>query len=251
MPRYFIEVAYTGNRYSGFQVQENANTIQAEVTRALKILFGNDCELTGSSRTDAGVHAYQNFFHFDADIEISNKTVYSLNALLPYDIAIKNIIQTQPQAHCRFDAISRTYYYNIIRFKDPFYFGRAYYYPYALDTNLLNELATAVTTFTDFTSFSKKKTQVKTFNCNIMHSRWHFENNMWRYEVKADRFLRGMVKGLVGTMLRLSKNNKSIADLAEIFESKDPAAADFSVSSDGLYLTSVEFRNEIFHNLGS
>lgn len=249
MSRYFIEVAYMGTRYSGFQVQQNANTIQAEITRALKILFGKEYELTGSSRTDAGVHALQNFFHFDADITINKRTAYSLNALLPYDIVIKNIIETQQQAHCRFDAISRTYHYHIIRFKDPFYFGRAYYYPYALDTNLLNELATALTTFTDFTSFSKKKTQVKTFNCNITHSRWYFENNVWRYEVKADRFLRGMVKGLVGTMLRLSKGNKSIAELAEIFESRDPAVADFSVSPDGLFLTSVEFKNEIFHDL--
>ncbi|MFT4152450.1 tRNA pseudouridine(38-40) synthase TruA [Parafilimonas sp.] len=250
MPRYFIEVAYMGTRYSGFQVQQNGNTIQTEVSRALKIFFGQEFELTGSSRTDAGVHAKQNFFHFDADAEISNKAVYSLNAILPYDIVVKNIIEVKPEAHCRFDATSRTYHYYITRFKNPFYFNRAYYYPFKADINLLQELATSITTFNDFTSFSKKKTQVKTFRCHIEYSRWVFEDDIWRYEVKADRFLRGMVKGLAGTMLKLSKHDKTIADLSDIFEAQDPAAADFSVSPDGLFLMSVEFKNAIFHNLG-
>lgn len=249
MPRYFIEVAYMGTRYSGFQVQLNANTIQAEVARALKIFFGKEFELTGSSRTDAGVHAVQNFFHFDTDTEISNKAVYSLNAILPYDIVVKNIVEVKPEAHCRFNAISRTYHYHITRFKNPFCFDRAYYYPFKANINLLQELATTITTFNDFTSFSKKKTQVKTFNCTIEYSRWIFEDNNWRYEIKGDRFLRGMVKGLVGTMLKLSKHNKTIADLADIFEKQNPSAADFSVGSDGLFLMSVEFKESIFHNL--
>ena len=249
MPRYFIEVAYMGTRYSGFQVQLNANTIQAEVARALKIFFGKEFELTGSSRTDAGVHAVQNFFHFDTNTEISNKAVYSLNAILPYDIVVKNIVEVKPEAHCRFDATSRTYHYYITRFKNPFYFGRAYYYPFKADINLLQELATAITTFNDFTSFSKKKTQVKTFNCTIEYSRWVFEDDIWCYEVKANRFLRGMVKGLVGTMLKLSKHNKTIADLADIFERQNPSAADFSVAPGGLFLMSVDFKESIFHSL--
>ena len=156
MPRYFIQVAYLGTRYSGFQIQQNANTIQAEVTRALKIVAHKEYELTGSSRTDAGVHALQNFFHFDADESIHTSVVYNLNAVLPYDIAVKSIFETNPTAHCRFDAVSRTYHYKITRIKDPFYFGRAYYYPFALDINLLNEMAACITSFTEFTSFSKK-----------------------------------------------------------------------------------------------
>jgi tRNA pseudouridine38-40 synthase len=249
MPRYFIEVAYMGTRYSGFQVQLNANTIQAEVKRALNILFGKEYELTGSSRTDAGVHALQNFFHFDVETEINKKAVYNLNAILPYDIVVKDIIETQSHAHCRFDAVSRTYHYYITRFKSPFYFGRAYHYPFALSTHLLQEMATAVSNYNNFTSFSKKNTQVKTFNCNIEYSRWFFEDNIWRYEVKADRFLRGMVKGLVGTMLHLAKNNKNVDELAAIFEKKDTAAANFSALPDGLFLTSVEFKDNVFHNL--
>ncbi len=246
MPRYFIEVAYMGTRYSGFQVQLNANTIQAEVRRALKIFFNKEYELTGSSRTDAGVHALQNFFHFDTDNEISQSSTYNLNALLPYDIVIKNIFKTNPNAHCRFDAISRTYHYHIIRFKDPFSFGRAYYYPFNINIDLLQEMAGMIAGLNNFTSFSKKKTQVKSFNCNIEYSRWIFNNNIWRYEVKADRFLRGMVKGLIGTMLRLAKSNQGAEAFKNIFEKNDPSAADFSVPSDGLFLKSVEFNDTYF-----
>jgi tRNA pseudouridine38-40 synthase len=245
MPRYFIEVAYVGTRYSGFQVQLNSNTIQAEITRALKIYFGKEYQLTGSSRTDAGVHAFQNFFHFDADTLTKKSVVYNLNAILPYDIVIKNIFETDANAHCRFDAIARAYHYQITRFKNPFCFQRAYYYPFAVNTDVLHEMAAALIHFTDFTSFSKKKTQVKSFACNIKSSRWIIEKNIWRYEITADRFLRGMVKGLVGTMLRLAKNNKDVSELKKILETRNHAAADFSVPSDGLYLTAVVFNNDV------
>ncbi|HEX5150181.1 MAG TPA: tRNA pseudouridine(38-40) synthase TruA [Parafilimonas sp.] len=243
MPRYFIEVAYVGTRYGGFQVQLNSNTIQAEVTRALQIYFSKEFALTGSSRTDAGVHALQNFFHFDTDDDIQQQVIYNLNAILPYDIMVKNIFKTMADAHCRFDAIARTYHYHIVRFKDPFAFERAYYYPFKINTDLLHEMAQTILQFNDFTSFSKKKTQVKSFVCNIQSSYWVFENNAWRYEIKANRFLRGMVKGLMGTMLRLAKNNQGSEELTKIFEKKNHAAADFSVPSDGLFLMRVEFKD--------
>ncbi|MEP6684838.1 MAG: tRNA pseudouridine synthase A [Parafilimonas sp.] len=245
MSRYFIEVAYMGTRYSGFQIQLNANTIQAEISRALKIFFNKDFELTGSSRTDAGVHALQNFFHIDTDIEITKTCIYNLNALLPYDIVIKDIFETKPGAHCRFDAVARTYHYQIIRFKNPFYFGRAYYYPFAINIDLLHEMAAVIKEHNNFTSFSKKKTQVKSFNCNIECSRWIIKDNLWCYEVKANRFLRGMVKGLVGTMLRVAKNKGDSFELTNILKNTDSSAADFSVSSGGLILTAVEFNNNI------
>lgn len=245
MPRYFIEVAYVGTRYSGFQVQLNANTIQAEVTRALKIIFHQEFELTGSSRTDAGVHAFQNYFHFDAGIQLQHSTVYSLNALLPYDIVVKNMFQVDDDAHCRFDAVSRTYRYTITRFKNPFYFERAYYYPFAVNTEVLQQIASSLMRARNFTSFSKKNTQVNTFVCNIQSSQWLFKDETWEYEVKADRFLRGMVKGLVGTMLRLAKNNSDTGELLKIIEAKDPSAADFSVPSAGLCLINVEFKDSL------
>jgi len=245
MPRYFIEVAYVGTRYSGFQVQLNSNTIQAEIERAFKIFFHKDFALTGSSRTDAGVHALQNFFHFDSDLEINRTAMYNLNALLPYDIVIKNIFKTAPTAHCRFDATARNYQYKIIRLKNPFYFERAYYYPYKVDIDLLHEMSGILTQYNDFTSFSKKNTQVKTFNCTIQQATWTIDNDVWMFEIKADRFLRGMVKGLVGTMLRLAKNNKTNLAFIKIIEEKSHAIADFSVPSEGLFLTSVEFRKDI------
>lgn len=247
MPRYFIEVAYVGTRYSGFQVQQNANTIQAEVTRALKTFFNKEFELTGSSRTDAGVHALQNFFHFDADVEINRSVIYNLNAILPYDIVVKNIFETESNAHCRFDAIARTYHYYITRSKNPFYFERSYYYPFSVNTGLLHEMADAIIKLNDFASFSKKKTQVKSFTCNIKTSRWVIEDDIWKYEIKADRFLRGMVKGLTGTMLRLAKHNKSSKEFINIFEKRNSQSADFSVPSTGLFLTAVEFKENFVH----
>src|SRR5436190_11918555 len=141
MPRYFLEVAYMGTNYSGFQVQRNANSIQSEITRAFSIFYKTSFELTGSSRTDAGVHALQNFFHFDTDIELQKSQLYNLNSLLPHDIVLKNFFPVKPGAHCRFDATERTYRYHITRFKDPFLFGRAYYYPYTLNIELLQDLA--------------------------------------------------------------------------------------------------------------
>jgi tRNA pseudouridine38-40 synthase len=246
MHRYFIEVAYVGTRYSGFQIQLNANTIQAEVSRAFKFFFNEEYELTGSSRTDAGVHALQNFFHFDANKEIDKAIIYNLNALLPYDIVIKNIFKTQPDAHCRFDAMARTYHYCITRFKNPFYFQRTYYYPYQINTDLLHEMAAILSTFNDFTSFSKKHTQVKNFYCDIKSCGWTINEDFWRFEIKADRFLRGMVKGLVGTMLRFAKNNSGCPELKKLIESKSSAAAYFSVPSEGLFLAAVDFRKEIF-----
>jgi len=165
--------------------------------------------------------------------------------LLPYDIVIKNIFIVDDNAHCRFDAVSRTYQYYIIRNKDPFYFKRAYYYPFTINTQLLHETSKLIMQFIDFTSFSKKKTQVKSFTCNIQSSNWKIEDAIWRYEIKADRFLRGMVKGLVGTMLRIAKTNKPASEIANIIEQKSAVNTDFSPPSDGLFLLKVEFKNDL------
>ena len=176
MSRYFIEVAYNGSNYSGFQIQQNANSVQAEIEKALTVFFKSSFELTGSSRTDAGVHALQNFFHFDTELlpkqNALNKIVYNLNAILPDDIVVKSINEVLPDAHCRFDAKSREYHYFLYANKDPFISNRAYFFPYTIDINKLNEAADAILNTTDFTSFSKKNSQVKTFNCRILKRRW-------------------------------------------------------------------------------
>jgi len=243
MPRYFIEVSYKGTNYSGFQIQQNANSIQSEVAKALKIFFRKDFELTGSSRTDAGVHALQNFFHFDFDEQLNfeNDFQYNLNALLPRDIVIKKVFPVKDNAHCRFDAVSREYKYFIFQQKDPFLQETAFYYPYKVDLDKLNEAAGEIIKYEDFTSFSKRNTQVKDFICKILKSEWYAEGDMIIYNVVANRFLRGMVKALVGSMLRVGTNKISLNDLSKIIENKDCNQADFSPPSRGLFLNAVNY----------
>ena len=240
MPRYFIEVSYKGTAYSGFQVQQNANSVQAEVEKALNILYRQKFELTGSSRTDTGVHADQNFFHFDAASPINDES-YRLNAILPGDIVIKCIREVGADAHCRFDAVSREYRYFIYHHKDPFLADRAYYYPYTLDMQSMQEAAKELMLHHDFTTFSKRNTQVKSFLCTISLSGWELENDCLVYKVKGNRFLRGMVRGLVGTMLQVGRGKLSIEDFRKIIIAKDCTRADFSVPAQGLFLYRVEY----------
>ncbi len=242
MARYFIALAYKGTQYAGFQVQDNANSIQAEVQKALRTLFKTEIELTGSSRTDAGVHAMQNYFHFDTDLEIADKAIYNLNAILPNDIAVKAIQKVAPTAHCRFDAVSRLYNYHLYTSKNPFIAETAYFYPYPLDINILHAAAALFKNYTDFTSFSKRNTQTFTNNCNILESEWIVTPNGLTYKVRSNRFLRGMVRGLVGTMLHAGKGKISIDQLKEIIEAKDCSQAFFDVPAHGLFLMEVEFK---------
>jgi tRNA pseudouridine38-40 synthase len=241
MLRHFIEVSYKGTNYSGFQVQHNANSIQAEIGKALQMYFKQEFVLTGSSRTDAGVHALQNFFHFDSVLKISDE-VYNLNAILPPGIVIKKIYEVSSDAHCRFDALSREYRYYIFQHKNPFLQDRAYYYPYTLNVDLLQQAAKQIMEHTDFTSFSKRNTQVKSFQCNILESEWLREADCLVYKIKANRFLRGMVKGLVGTMLQVGREKMTVEGFKTVIEAKDCTRADFSVPSHGLFLCKVEFR---------
>ena len=245
MSRFFVEVAYKGTNYAGFQVQQNANTIQAEVEKALRVYFKHTFELTGSSRTDAGVHALQNFFHFDIEdkFELSKSVdvAYHLNAILPNDIVLKQIKKVEDHAHCRFDALHRTYEYTIYNRKDPFLEDRAYYYPYPLDIELLNEAAFIVLMNKDFQSFSKKNTQVFTYDCEIMESKWMDLDHKLVYRVKGSRFLRGMVRGLVGTMLRVGAGKTGIVEFKEIIKSHDISRVDFSMPSHGLVLINVGY----------
>ena len=241
MPRYFLEISYKGTRYSGFQVQHNANTIQAEVEKAFKILQKNSIIMTGSSRTDAGVHALQNFFQFDYDGIIHSHFVYKMNAILPNDIVVKKLIPVLPDAHCRFDAISRVYNYYIYNHKNPFLREKAFYFPYKLDINKLKQAAAIVKEYDDFTSFSKRNTQVKSFVCNVTSSEWVFESDCLVYNVKANRFLRGMVRALVATMLQVARGKINIGEFQSVIEAKDCTKVSFAVPAHGLFLVSVNY----------
>lgn len=243
MPRYFIEVTYDGTPFGGFQIQKNAVTVQSELTRTLEVFFKKEFELTGSSRTDAGVHARQNFFHFDSPemIPEPHKTIYNLNAILPDEIAVKSFFAVADDAHCRFDAVSREYKYHVYNYKNPFIKNTAYFFPYPVDFEKMNEAAAVLFEYTDFSSFSKKNTQVKNFNCRIEKSEWFYEGDVLIYHVVANRFLRGMVKALTGTMLRVGTGKLSVDDFRQVIESRDCSKADFSPPSRGLFLERVRF----------
>jgi tRNA pseudouridine38-40 synthase len=240
MPRYFIEVAYKGTHYSGFQIQQNANSVQAEVEKALFIFYKENFNLTGSSRTDAGVHALQNYFHFDSKDELIDAS-YHLNAILPFDIVVKKIFKVTADSHCRFTALYREYRYYIFNRKDPFLQDRAYFFPYPVDIDLLQQAAKELLYQEDFASFSKRNTQNKTTLCAILYSEWVKQEDVLYYTVRSNRFLRGMVRGMVGTMLQVGRKKITLDQFKDIIKAKDCTKADFSVPPQGLFLQKVQF----------
>lgn len=241
MARYFLEVAYMGARYSGFQVQENAHTVQSEIDRAVSLLMREQVVSTGSSRTDAGVHARQNFLHFDTERPLHPQFLYKINAILPPDIVLKGVYPVDAEAHSRFAATGRAYEYTLYTFKDPFMRDRGYYFPYRMNMDDLHAAAAIIKEYRDFSSFSKRNTQVKTFNCSIGESYWTAGEGRIVYNVSANRFLRGMVRGLVGTMLRVGRGRLTLPEFRAVIESKDCTQADFAVPGHGLCLMQVKY----------
>ncbi|MFM7671697.1 MAG: tRNA pseudouridine(38-40) synthase TruA [Bacteroidota bacterium] len=248
MSRYFIQLAYRGTNYSGFQTQENAITVQAELERSLEILHRSPFSLTGSSRTDAGVHARQNYFHFDREESLHPQVLYKLNAILPGDIVVKNFFRVPDAAHCRFDAISRTYGYRIYRSKNPFLSDRSFYFPYVLDIDRMRRAAEMLKGFSDFTSFSKRNTQVKSFDCRIELSEWLEEGEEWVYRVRANRFLRGMVRALTSTMLLVGRGKIELDEFQRIVEARNCELASFAAPAHGLFLEAVHYPSNLLTN---
>jgi tRNA pseudouridine38-40 synthase len=247
MPRYFLEVAYKGTLYSGFQKQDNANSIQEEIEKAFTIYFRRQVDMTGSSRTDTGVHALQNFFHFDFDEIIPHKFLYNINSILPMDIVAKNMYLVRGDAHCRFDAVSREYKYYVYKKKSPFLQDKAYYFPYTVNFEDLTKAAKIILSYADFSSFSKRNTQVKTFECLIKKSDWEIKEDCLVYHVQANRFLRGMVRGLVGTMLQAGRGKIGLDEFEKIIQNGDASKADFSVPGHGLFLVAVNYPYDFFN----
>lgn len=235
-----------GTRYSGFQVQDNAPTVQGEVEKALRVLLRREVVCTGSSRTDAGVHAVRNYFHFDLEQDLPVGLVYRMNAILPSDISVRAVVPVRDDAHCRFDAVSRSYRYVLYREKDPFLVDRGWYYPFPLDTGLLADLAREVLLTVDFSSFAKRNTQVKTFRCTILESAWVDTEAGLEYHVKGNRFLRGMVRGLVGTMLQAGRGRMGLEGFREIIRRGDNRLSDFTPPGRGLYLMDVSYPDGYF-----
>lgn len=244
MPRYFIEVAYKGTRYSGFQVQDNATTIQSEITRTFKTLHRAEVILTGSSRTDAGVHAFQNYFHFDFEEEINPQFIYKMNAMLPDDIVVKQIHLMVPDAHARFDAVSREYEYHIHKFKNPFLRSTSYFYPYRLDMELMNKAADLVKGQTNFFAFAKTNTQVKNFKCVITKSEWILNGDQMSYRIAGNRFLRGMVRLVTASLLKVGRHKMEIEAFEKLFDGNEKCG--YSVPSHGLFLKHVKYPEKYF-----
>jgi len=249
--RYFIQLTFKGTQYHGWQVQPNGNTVQAEVDKALSIILGEKVEVTGAGRTDTGVHANKFIAHFDSseqDLTNSNDLIYKLNGILPKDIVVQGIRAVKQEAHARFSALSRTYSYHIHQQKDPFLDGLSTFYPGHLDIEKLNRGAEFLFDYTDFTSFSKLHTDVKTNTCIVMSAGWVREDHRVVFTIKADRFLRNMVRAIVGTLLDAGNDKICLSEVKRIIELKDRSAAGASVPAHGLYLEDVEYPDDIYLN---
>ena len=243
--RFFIELSYKGTNYHGWQEQPNAKTVQAEINRALSTILNTNIEVIGAGRTDTGVHANQMFAHFDCDIDFDiQNLMFKLNSFLPSDIAIKDIFKVKEDANCRFDALSRTYQYHIIQKKDPFN-KTAYFLQNDLDIKAMNEACKYIIGKQDFTSFSKVNTQTFTNNCDVMFAKWELVNNKIIFTIKADRFLRNMVRAIVGTLLDVGFGKIIAADVAKIIAAKDRSKSGVSVPAHALFITEVKYPNKI------
>lgn len=245
--RYFIEIAYNGKNYFGWQRQPKQMSVQQVIEESLSTLLREDIKITGAGRTDAGVHAKQLFAHFDFEaINDTKALVFRINSFLPKDISVINIFQVKDNAHARFDAVAREYEYVISLRKDPF----SQYFAYQLnkipDVDLMNKTAELLFNHIDFQCFSRSKTDVKTYNCVISKARWELIDNKLTFTISADRFLRNMVRAIVGTLLDVGFGKTSAEDFQAILNSKNRSKAGASAPAHGLYLTKVKYPEEIF-----
>ena len=240
--RYFIKLAYKGTNYFGWQYQPDAISVQETLNKALSTLLKTNIDILGAGRTDSGVHAKEMFAHFDYETEIdTQKIVYKLNSFLPKDIAIFDLFKVHDDAHARFDATKRTYEYHIHTKKNAFESDDSWYYSLPLDVEKMNEACKILFEYTDFECFSKTHTDVNTFNCKIFEANWKQNEDKLVFTITADRFLRNMVRAIVGTMINIGSGKVSLNDFRKIIESKNRSKAGFSVPAHGLYLTKIEY----------
>jgi tRNA pseudouridine38-40 synthase len=246
--RFFIYLSYNGADYCGWQNQPNGISIQQKIEECLGILLRQPVSVTGAGRTDAGVHARRMVAHFDWDGKDFKPGILTekMNRILPKDIAIQKIVRVSPEAHARFDAISRTYKYYLIAEKNPFDYSFRYKVASPLDFDKMNAAAQILLEYTDFTSFSKLHTDVKTNNCRILKAEWKQEADTWFFTIQADRFLRNMVRAIVGTLLEVGRGKLQVEDIRQVIESKNRGKAGTSVPGNALFLTEIEYPESIF-----
>ena len=248
MQRYFIYFCYDGAAYHGWQVQPNGDSVQQRLTDALATLLRRPVEVTGAGRTDAGVHARLMVAHFDADNPLDTVLMADkLNRLLPQDIAVHRLRAVRADAHARFDAMARTYQYYITTAKNPFNRTYAFRLFHAPDFGRMNEAARTLPEYTDFTSFSKLHTDVKTNNCRIEHAGWtQADEDTWVFTIRADRFLRNMVRAIVGTLLEVGRGRLDVDGFRRVIEQRDRCAAGTSVPGHALFLTDIAYPDDLF-----
>ncbi len=241
--RYLIECSYKGTEFHGWQIQINAMSVQEQIEKALSVLLKQKIEIAGSSRTDTGVHAFQQFAHFDSNAEILNvdKFKQSLNGILPRSIAIKRVSLVTDDFHSRFDATFRRYQYRIIQEKSPFWNDMSCFIKTNLDLDLMNKAGEILLQHTDFQCFSKVKTDVSHFDCKIEFAYWERQEQFLLFHIKADRFLRGMVRAIVGTMIEVGTERMTLAEFEQIILSKNRRNAGQSVPPEGLTLVEVGY----------
>ena len=246
--RYFIEFSYNGSEFHGWQRQNNALTVQQILEESLSLIQGELLTVVGAGRTDSGVHARLMVAHFDVN-ELSYKKInfiFKLNQLLPKSIVILDLRSVKLEAHSRFDAISRTYFYYISLIKNPFDYPLHYFYNGKLDWKLMNQASEILTNHKDFQCFSKSNTDVKTFLCDINKAIWNLNDNGAVFEITANRFLRNMVRAIVGTLIEIGNGKKNINQLEKILASKKRANAGYSAPANGLFLTKIIYPNSIY-----
>lgn len=243
--RYFTQISYKGTHYHGWQTQPNAVSVQEVMEKALSTILREEIAVVGAGRTDTGVHALFFVLHFDSQKEnLPENLVYKLNSFLPEDIAVQKIWKVNLEMHARFSAVSRTYKYFISTEKNPFETLICYQYTLPLDVEKMNEAATLLFEYEDFTSFSRLHTDVKTNNCKIYRAEWTKENQQLIFTIKADRFLRNMVRAIVGTLLEVGRGKISVADFKKIIENKDRGVAGASAPAHGLFLVDIQYPGE-------
>lgn len=240
-----MEISYDGSNYHGWQIQENAQSVQQEIETAIAIVFQQETPVVGAGRTDTGVHAEQMFAHMDIE-EIPKNFLWRTNSILPKDIAIKNIFPVREDAHARFDAISRRYKYIINRKKDVFMQNRSYFLQRNLNVEKMNLAAKFLLGEKDFSSFSKSHTQTFTNLCEVTEAKWVVEDDFLIFYISANRFLRNMVRAIVGTLLEVGENSIEVEKIADIIKAKDRSKAGFSVPAHGLYLSSIKYSSKLF-----
>lgn len=240
--RYFIEISFNGTNYHGWQIQPNAITVQEVLETCLSTLLRMPIAITGAGRTDAGVHASQIFAHFDFNDSIDEEAfVYKLNSFLPKDIAVKRIFKVEDALHARFNALSRTYHYKISLAKNPFATDLEYFLKNKPDVALMNEAAKDLLNYKNFKCFSRSNTDVKTYNCDIKEAFWEEKDGQLQFTITADRFLRNMVRAIVGTLLDVGYGKCSIANFNSIIQSEKRTNAGASAPAKGLYLAEVKY----------